>query len=261
MDTNYDYKECQQYYSEIKHYPLLTHEKLCDLAKQYQEGNEDAGQQIIQANLRFVVKVSRKYFYYGHNWLDIIQEGNLGLIKALKRFDPERGVPFINYAVWWIKAFIRAFIDKSRKVHTGSLSHAIKLLSLDEHLGNDDPDKERWIDFLTDGNDPEKLFYGKQTSSNISSLLDHCFTSLSQREVSVLKQRYFSDPPVKLKEIGAQLGVSRERVRQIQVRSMEKLKKVLVDQSSSFFESNTIESHPFPGNRQSVFIQKGGHQN
>ena len=261
MDTVNNYDDYQQYYREIQHYPRLTHEKEYELAKQYKKGNEDAGQQILQSNLKFVVKVSRKYFYCGHSCLEIIQEGNLGMIKALNRFDPERGVPFIYYAVWWIKAFIMAFMTKSGKVNTGSLSHAKNLFSLDEHLGNDDSDKVRWIDFLTDGNDPEKLFYGKQTSNNISSLLDHCFSFLSQREVSVLKQRYFSDPPVKLKEIGTQLGVSRERVRQIQVRSMEKLKKVMENQARDFFKSNTIESHPFPGNRQSVFIQKGGNQN
>jgi RNA polymerase sigma factor (sigma-70 family) len=261
MDANYDYYEYQQYYRGIQQYPTLSHENLCALVKQYREGNEDAGQQIIQANLKFVVRVSRKYFYCGHNCLDIIQEGNLGLIQALNRFDPERGIPFIYYAVWWIKAFIMGFMDKSGKVNTGSLSHAKKLLSLDEHLGNDDHEKDRWVDFLTDGNDPEKMFHGKETSSNVSSMLNHCFTFLSEREVSVLKQRYFSDPPMKLKEIGTQLGVSRERVRQIQVRSMEKLKQVLEDQASSFSVSNTAEPYAFSGNSLSLFIHKGGYQN
>ena len=261
MDANYDYNEYQQYYRGIQHYPTLTHEKLCDLAKQYQEGNEAAGQQIIQANLKFVVRVSRKYFYCGHNCLDIIQEGNLGMIQALNRFDPERGIPFIYYAVWWIKAFIMAFMNKSGKVHTGSLSHAKKLLSLDEHLGNDDQDKDRWVDFLTDGNDPEKMLHGKETSSNVSSLLNHCLTFLSEREVSVLKQRYYSDPPVKLKEIGTQLGVSRERVRQIQMRSMEKLKQVLEDQSGGFSAYKTTEPYSFSGNSMSLLMHKGGYQN
>ena len=261
MGTINNYDEFQHYYREIQHYPTLSNEREYELARQYQEGNESAGQQIIQANLRFVVKVSRKYFYCGHNYLDIIQEGNLGMIRALNRFDPERGIPFIYYAAWWIKAFIMSFMSKSAKVNTGSLSHAKNLLSLDEHLGNDDPDKDRWVDFLTDGNDPEKLFYGKQTSYNISSLLNHCFNFLSQREASVLRQRYLTDPPMTLKEIGTQLGVSRERVRQIQMRSMEKLKQVLEDQTSSFSEPNTVEPYAFPVHSQSVFIQKGSRQN
>jgi RNA polymerase sigma-32 factor len=261
MESLFNYSDFQQYYREIQQYTPLTHDKEYELAKQYQNGDEAAGQQILQSNLKFVVKVSRKYFYCGHNCLEIIQEGNLGLIKALNRFDPERGIPFIYYAVWWIKAFITDFLNKSAKVSAGSLSHAKNLFSLDEHLGNDDSDKDRWVDFLTDGNDPEKLYNGKEASYNISSLLHHCFTFLSPREVSVLKQRYFADPPVKLKEIGAQLGVSRERVRQIQTRSMEKLKHVFEDQADSFFESNTLDSFQVHRTCQIGYMHRGEQQN
>jgi RNA polymerase sigma factor (sigma-70 family) len=261
MESLYNYRDLNQYYREIKQYPPLTHENEYELAKKYQQGDDSAGQRIIQANLRFVVKVSRKYFYCGHDSFEIIQEGNHGLIRALNRFDPERRIPFIYYAVWWIKAFIKAFIDKSGKVNTGYLSHAKNLFSLDEHLGNDDTDKDRWIDFLTDGTDPERLYNGEEASCNISSFLSHCFTFLSQREVSILKQRYFSDPPVKLKEIGMQLGVSRERVRQIQVRSIEKLKKVLEDQAGGFFESNTLDSSQLQRTCQILYMQRGKHQN
>ncbi len=242
MEGKFDYAEFQQYYREIQQYQPLTHEKEYELAKRYHKGDEAAGRQILLSNLKFVVRVSRKYFYCGHNCLEIIQEGNLGLIKALSRFDPERGIPFVYYAVWWVEAFIKAFLNKSGKVNTGSLSHAKDLFSLDQHLGNDDNDKDRWIDFVTDSTDPEKIYNGKEASYNSSTLLNHCFTFLSQREVSVLKQRYIADPPVKLKEIGMQLGVSRERVRQIQTRSMEKLRQVFVEQASSFFESNTLDS-------------------
>ena len=262
MDNSYDYTDFQQYYREIQQYPTLTHEKEYELAKQYQKGDEAAGQQLIQANLRFVVRVSRKYFYCGHHCLEIIQEGNLGLIRALNRFDPERGIPFVYYAVWWVEAFIKAFMNKSGKVNTGSLSHAKKLYSLDEHLGNDDDnDKDRWIDFLSDGADPEKMYNGKESSQNISSVLHHCFTFLSPREISVLKQRFYSDPPVKLKEIGMQLGVSRERVRQIQTRSMEKLKQILEDQVKGLWESTTHDSHPLTEINQLGFIRRGEYQN
>ncbi len=261
MEKLFDYGDFLQYYRQIQHYSTLTHEKEFELAKRYQKGDETAGQQILQSNLKFVVKVSRKYFYCGHNCLEIIQEGNLGLIKALNRFDPERGIPFIYYAVWWIEAFIKAFLNKSGKVNTGSLSHAKNLFSLDEHLGKDDNDKDRWIDFVTDGTDPEILYNGREASYNISTLLQHCFSFLSQREVSVLKQRYFSDPPVKLKEIGMQLGVSRERVRQIQTRSMEKLKQVFVDQAGSFFKSNTLDSSQAQRTCRIGYMHKGEIQN
>jgi RNA polymerase sigma-32 factor len=261
MEGLFDSTEFQHYYREIQQYAPLTHEKEYELAKQYLKGDEAAGLQILQSNLKFVVKLSRKYFYCGHNCLEIIQEGNLGLIRALNRFDPERGVPFIYYAAWWIKAFIKAFLNKSGKINSGSLSHAKNLFSLDEHLGDGDNDKDPWIDFLTDGTDPEKLYNGKEASYNISSLLRHCFSFLSQREVSVLKQRYFADPPVKLKEIGMQLGVSRERVRQIQTRSIEKLKQVLEDQAVSFFELNTLDSFQTRRTCQIGYMHRGEQQN
>jgi RNA polymerase sigma factor (sigma-70 family) len=261
MESINDYAEFQQYCREIQQYSNLTHEQERELAKRYQQGDGAAGQKIIHANLRFVVKVSRKFFYSGHNCLDIVQEGNLGLIKALERFDPERGIPFIYYAVWWVEATIKAFMQKSGKVHTGSLRHAKNLLSLDEHIGNDDNDKDRWIDFLTDGSDPEKQYYGKERSHDISSLFQHCFASLSQREVSVIKQRFYADPPIKLKEIGMQLGVSRERVRQIQMRSMEKLKQVLENQVECFMGSDTLDSHAPTGNSLSSFMHRAEQQN
>jgi len=241
MGTPSDYVEFHQYCRQIGRYPLLFHDQEYELAKRYQKGDVTAGQQIIRANLRFVVKVSRKYFYTGHNCLEIIQEGNLGLIRALHRFDPDRGVPFIFYAVWWIKATIKVFLQKSGKVHTGSLEHAKGLLPLDKTIGDDDAC--RWVDFLTDGVHPEKHYYERERSQHISALLQHCFSFLSQREVLVITQRFFTDPPVTLKEIGMQLGVSRERVRQLQVRSMEKMKGILNDQGRQLMES---ESHDTP---------------
>jgi len=261
MEPQYSHLALNQYCREISLYPPLTHEKEYELMRQYQEGNEAAGQQIIQRSLKFVVSVSRRYFYCGHHCLDIIQEGNLGLIKALKRFDPERGVPFTSYAAWWIRAFIMNFMYRSGKVSTGTLSHAKNLFSLDEHHGDDDTEGNRLIDYLTDGSDPEKLFHGKQTSEINSSLLDHCFTSLTTREVFILKKRFFSDPPVTLKEISRQLGISRERVRQIQMKSMIKLKKILENRSDTSCECNHFDSGQFPEYRQSVFIRRGDYQN
>ena len=261
MENVSDYADFQQYYRKIQQYPQLTHEEEYELARRYQDGDDAAGQQMLQSNLKFVVKVSRKYFHCGHSWLEIIQEGNLGLIKALSRFDPERGIPFIYYAVWWIQAFIKAFLNKSAKISAGGIGHAKNLFSLDEHFGNDDNDKDRWVDFLTDGTDPEKLYNGMEASYNTLILLHHCFTFLSPREVSVLKQRFLSDPPIKLKDIGMQLGVSRERVRQIQTRSMEKLKEVFEAQSSSFFSSNTLDHFQAQRTCQVGYMHKGEQQN
>ncbi len=261
MDDTYNYLDLNQYCREVRQYRQLSHEEEYKLTRQYQEGNEAAGQEIVKTNLMFVVNVCRKYFYSGHNYLDIIQEGNLGLIQALKRFDPERGVRFTSYAVWWIKAFIKKFMYKSTKVHTGTLTHARELVSLDEQLGSDDATNSRLLDFLTDEDDPEKLFHVRQVSDNISSLLAESFRFLSKREVFILRKRFFSDPPLTLKQIADQLGVSRERVRQIEAKSIKKLKKILEDPPGRLLEYETVDSHPFPRNGQSGILEKGSHQN
>jgi RNA polymerase sigma-32 factor len=261
MDHYSDRRDLLQYYKEIKQHPLLTHEKEYELAKKYQGGDETAGHQIIQANLRFVVKVSRKYFYHGHNHLELIQEGNLGLIKALNKFDPERGIPFVYYAVWWIEAYIRTFLVKSGKVNTGTLSHAKNLFSLDESLINDGSNKSTWIDFLTETTDPERLYCGRDVSHKISSLLRHYFTYLSEREVSVLKQRYFFDPPVCLKDIGIQLGISKERVRQIQLKSMERLRNLITAHAGFSFQSSVSEAFPYRGSSQERLMRRGERRN
>jgi len=103
-----------QYMAEIKAFSRLTREEEISLAKAYREhGDVEAAHQLVTANLRFVVKIAHEYRAYGLRLLDLIQEGNLGLMTAVKKFDPERGVKLISYAVWWIRAHIQSFIMRS----------------------------------------------------------------------------------------------------------------------------------------------------
>lgn len=102
------------YLSEINQYPLLTQEEEQALARRYRDhGDEEAGARLITANLRFVVKVSYEYRSYGIKMSDLIQEGNIGLMKAVQKFDPDKGIRLISYAVWWIRAYIQNYILKS----------------------------------------------------------------------------------------------------------------------------------------------------
>jgi hypothetical protein len=116
------------YTRRIKDYPILSREEEKELAIKYREGNEEAGKKIITSNLRFVMKISQSYFHLGYRPLEIIQEGNMGLVKAITRFDPDKGVRFICYAIWWIKATSRIISTRVYQTHTGILSHA-KVLS------------------------------------------------------------------------------------------------------------------------------------
>ncbi|MBM4326157.1 MAG: sigma-70 family RNA polymerase sigma factor [Deltaproteobacteria bacterium] len=102
------------YLSQIEHYPLLSREKETELAIRYRdEGDEQARQILVTSNLRFVIKVALGYRNYGVKLLDLIQEGNIGLMKAVQRFDPTKGYRLISYAIWWIKAYIQNFIIRS----------------------------------------------------------------------------------------------------------------------------------------------------
>jgi RNA polymerase sigma-32 factor len=257
MDKSFDYHDLQQYRQNITKYSILNHEQETDLARKYKQGDLEAGQQIIHANLRFVIKVSQKYFNTGHSFLEIIQEGNVGLIKALDRFDPDRGVPFIYYAVWWIEAMIKTFIHKSGKAHTGQLGHARDLFSLDESIGTDENDRNSWIDFLTDSSDLEKTYCEEERTHNLTSLFHHCFTFLSEREAFIINQRFYAEPAVTLSEIASQLGVSKERVRQLQLRSMEKIRQVLEDKGASLSELEALGSQSSRHNLPSAFHVKG----
>ena len=103
----------ERYLADISKYPLLKQEEERELALRYKAGDEEAGKRLITANLRFVVKVALEYRGYGAELQDLIQEGNLGLMMALRHFDPERGYRFISYAIWWIRAYIQNYIMRS----------------------------------------------------------------------------------------------------------------------------------------------------
>ena len=103
-----------QYVAEIKRYPLLNAEEELALARQYRdEGDIAAAHQLVVGNLRFVVKIAHEYRHYGMTTVDLIQEGNMGLMMAVKKFDPDRGYRLISYAVWWIRAQIQSFVQRS----------------------------------------------------------------------------------------------------------------------------------------------------
>lgn len=102
------------YLEQIEHYPVLSREEESILARRYRdEGSETAGQKLVTSNLRFVIKVALRYRNYGVKLMDLIQEGNIGLMKAVHRFDPDKGYRLISYAIWWIKAYIQNFIIRS----------------------------------------------------------------------------------------------------------------------------------------------------
>ena len=256
-----------QYLREISRYPLLDREEEGRLAREIRRGEEEALDKLVRSNLRFVVAVSKRYRNQGVPLSDLINEGNLGLIKAARRFDESKGIKFISYAVWWIRqAILQALAEQGRIVRVplnraGVMQRMGKLtarlvqelgreptvaevaeglgLGREEvestlaisraHLSLDAPvvpgEDARLLDYLPDrmsrGPDEEMI------EKALTEALDVALSTLSPREATILRQYFgLGDAPSKsLEEIGAVLGVTRERVRQIKEQALRRLRQ------------------------------------
>ncbi len=256
------------YLKRISSYPVLSREEEIELAHRAKAGDKEAFKKLIESNLRFVVSVASKYKGYGVSLMDLINEGNLGLIQAAKRFDPDRGVRFISYAVWWIKQAIMQALAEQSGVVKLPLKQASVLLKirnayeeLFQRLGRE-PTTEEIADEL--GMDPEDVedilrvarihlslespinkdeedttfldFMEATTPSaeeeaikaSLAAHVEELLKQLKPREAFIVKCRFGIDTerPMTLEEIGKILGVSRERVRQIEARALQKLKRL-----------------------------------
>ena len=255
------------YLKEINRIPLLTNEEEYRLAKRVQQGDEFARKRMIESNLRFVVNVAKKYQNQGIPLIDLIDEGNIGLMTALEKFDPDKGYHFISYAVWWIRqSIMKAICEKSRAVrlplnrtnellqiqkaqkslmHTKSTedptmeeigeltgldpSHVADLLaisremvSLDAPVFNDNGNSNVG-DFVEDtGRTPEDSLLEGSLKADISSVL----ATLSDKERDIIEMRYGLEgkAPMSLKEIGELYNLTKERIRQIEKKALERLK-------------------------------------
>ncbi|UCG52536.1 MAG: RNA polymerase sigma factor RpoD/SigA [Candidatus Latescibacterota bacterium] len=255
------------YLHEINKTPLLTREEEQQLARRIRKGDKDALDKLVKANLRFVVSIAKQYANQGLALEDLINDGNLGLIKAAHRFDEKRGYKFISYAVWWIRqAMLQSLAEHSRIVRlplnragtlyrigkvsrqldqelgrapsAGEIAKKLKL-SVEEvqdtmhiantHVSLDDPyssdqDDSALVDYLMDENAqmPDEQTYERALSDDMERALD----TLSDREKLILTL-YFGlngEEPLTLEEIGKELGLTRERIRQIKEKAMVRLR-------------------------------------
>ena len=205
------------YFEDIRRYPLLERGEETRLGRRIRAGDVEALDCLVRSNLRFVVSVAKRYQNLGVPLPDLIAEGNVGLVRAAHLFDPERGVRFISYAVWWIRQAILRTLDEQTRTSRRTTPLEAPLFEDDEPSRSDtlqdalaaDP-MERTLDAL------------------LSAELRRAMASLDPREARVLRLYYGLDgsQPLTLEEIASVFGLSRERVRQIKERALGRLRHV-----------------------------------
>ena len=255
------------YLNEIGVSPLLTATEEVRFARRIQKGDEAARHRMIESNLRLVVKIARRYLNRGLPLLDLIEEGNLGLIHAVKKFDPERGFRFSTYATWWIRQTIeRAIMNQSRTVrlpihvikeinacirasrtlrqaqdrHPGpaeiadflnkDASEVERLMALHERvtIRSSSSDDERGpLDSLPAHRDAEPAQCAQQ--ERVNAILDVWVFKLSDKQRAVVERRFgiHGQRRLTLEQIGKEIGVTRERVRQIQLDALKNLRSMM----------------------------------
>ena len=273
-----DYSGLARYLQEIRQFPMLEPGEEFMLAKSWREHNDSkAAHRLVTSHLRLVAKIAMGYRGYGLPINEVISEGNVGLMQAVKRFEPDKGFRLATYAMWWIKASIQEFILRSwslvkmgttasqkklffnlRKVkgqiqalEEGDLrpdqvaTIATKLgvpeedvISMNRRLGGDASlnapvrtDAEgsgEWQDWLVDDADnQETILVEHEEKTQRHAMLTSALASLNERERRVFEARRLVDEPVTLEDLSQEFGVSRERIRQIEVRAFEKVQKAV----------------------------------
>jgi RNA polymerase primary sigma factor len=258
----------QRYFEEIASVPLLTAAEEVELAKRIERGDIAAKQQMLSANLRLVVANAKRYRGLGLPFLDLIQEGSVGLNRAVEKFDWRRGFKFSTYATWWVRQSVQRAVanqantirvpvhvlERSRKLlkaqkelaaelgreptpeevmaktglsethYTQSLDVMVKPLSLNQLIG--DEEETELGSFVTDTDSPDPVETAEQ--SDRSDRLHKALSSLSERESQIIKMRFGLDgwKPMSLEEIGRDLAITRERVRQLEQAALNKLKNL-----------------------------------
>jgi RNA polymerase sigma-32 factor len=281
------------YLEEIRRFPMLERREEYMLAKRWREhGDRGAAHKLVTSHLRLVTKIARDYRGYGLPISEAISEGNVGLMQAVERFEPEKGFRLATYAMWWIKATIQEYILRSWSlVKMGTTANQKKLffnlrkaqsrisilddgdmrldqvkiiarrigvtetdviymnrrLSGDASLNaaiREDGDSGEWQDWLVDESpDQETTLAASEEFDNRRKTLSDALSVLNERERRIFEARRLADDPITLEDLAAEFGVSRERVRQIEVRAFEKVQKAVKNRVAAMESPAPLQVH------------------
>jgi RNA polymerase sigma-32 factor len=264
-----------RYFAEVSRYPLLTRDEEFELARLvHDEGDSQAGERLVLSNLRLVIKIAMEYRRVWTNLLDLIQEGNVGLLQGVKRFDPHRGVKLSSYVAYWIRAYILKYlIDNIRMVRLGSSRAERKLffrlnkakrelaragfdvgpkllaehigvqesdvvemehrlsqgdLSMDAPVRRGESDSSSFGDFVAaEGQAVDEIVSDRDMRETFLEYVERFRVELDERDQQILRERILAEDPKTLQELGNEFGLTRERVRQLESRLVQRLSKYL----------------------------------
>ncbi|MBV2144702.1 RNA polymerase sigma factor RpoH [Falsochrobactrum sp. TDYN1] len=263
-----------RYLEEIRRFPMLQPQEEYMLAKRYHEHSDPkAAHKLVTSHLRLVAKIAMGYRGYGLPIGEVISEGNVGLMQAVKRFEPERGFRLATYAMWWIKASIQEYVlrswslvkmgttanqkrlffnlrkmkskiqalddgdlnpDQIKQIATKLQVSEDEVVSMNRRLSGDaslnaplrasEGESGEWQDWLVDDSDSqEQTLIEQDELENRRSMLEQAMDTLNDRERRIFRARRLSEDPITLEDLSGEFGISRERVRQIEVRAFEKV--------------------------------------
>jgi RNA polymerase sigma-32 factor len=264
-----------RYLQEIRHFPLLEYQEELSLSRKWRDSScKNASHRLVTSHLRLVVKIAMGYRGYGLPLGELISEGNVGMMQAVNRFDPEKGFRLSTYAMWWIRAAIQEYVLRSwslvkmgttaaqkklffnlRKLkgqikaiedgdmtpeHTTEIADRLnvsetEVVNMNRRMAGSDHSLNaplsiggdgEWLHWLKDDNDSQESVYAEnEVLGQRQALLSNALESLSSRETNILEERRLKDNPTTLENLSQKYGISRERVRQIEVRAFEKIQK------------------------------------
>ena len=282
-----------RYLDEIRKFPMLSAEDEYTLAKDWKDtGNIEAAHQLVTSHLRLVAKIAMGYRGYGLPMAELIAEGNLGMMHAVKRFEPEKGFRLSTYAMWWIKASIQEYILRSwslvkigttaaqkklffnlrrlkgeiKAIEDGDLNpenvtriaseldvSEDEVISMNRRMSggdhslnaqvNTEGESAEWQDWLVDDRDTQDVQFAEAEEYDVRrKLMFEAMKDLNEREIAIIQARRLNDSPETLEDLSQRFGISRERVRQIEVRAFEKLQLAVREKAT---ELNLIEGTKF----------------